>query len=267
MNRREFVVGAASLVLAPRAFAGARSPVVLVTADEESRLVAVDLATGRVLRHVATLASPRSIETVGETAVVAHTEHGAVSLVRDFEVARVLRGFGEPRYTAAHPDGRHAYVTDAERGEVVTLDVVRGRVVSRLRVGPRARHISISPNGRTLWVALGSKARRHRDRRPLHAQSRSSHVPAAVPRARRRLGARRPPRLGQLGRPSGARGVRRAHRPPARASRRRLAAAARHLRRRSRLRHERLERHAPRPPRSAARSSRATPCPSARTTS
>src|SRR5512132_856369 len=159
MKRREFVVGAASLVLAPRAFASVRSPVVLVTADEEARLVAVELATGHVLRNVGTIASPRSIEAVGETAVVAHTDGGAVSLVRDFRVARVLCGFDEPRYTAAHPDGRHAYVTDASRGEVVTLDVVRGEVVSRVRVGSRARHITISPNGRELWVALGSKAR------------------------------------------------------------------------------------------------------------
>lgn len=159
MNRRAFLAGAASLAFAPRAFAAARSPVVLVTADEESRLVAVELATGHVLRHVGTLASPRSIEAVGETAVVAHTEQGAVSLVRGFKVARVLRGFDEPRYTAAHPNGRHAYVTDAERGEVVTLDVVRGKVVSRIRVGSRARHITISPTGRRLWVALGSKAR------------------------------------------------------------------------------------------------------------
>jgi len=159
MNRRGFLTGAASLVLAPRAFASARSPVVLVTADEEARLVAVDLATGHVRRHVRTLASPRSIETVGETAVVAHTEQSAVSLVRDFKIARVLRGFDEPRYTSAHPNGRHAFVTDAARGEVVAVDVVRGDVVSRVHVGSRARHISISPNGRTLWVALGSKAR------------------------------------------------------------------------------------------------------------
>lgn len=159
MNRREFIVGGLALAYAPYAFAAARSPVVLVTADEEARLVAIDLATGRVLRFVATLASPRSIETAGETAVVAHTESGAVSLVRDFRVAHVLRGFDEPRYTAAHPDGRHAYVTDAGRGEVVTLDVVRGEVVSRVRVGSRARHVTISPNGRRLWVALGSKAR------------------------------------------------------------------------------------------------------------
>src|SRR3954470_14186567 len=119
MDRRRFVVGAASLVLAPRAFAKARAPIALVTADEEARLVVVDLADGRVLRHVPTLASPRSIETVGETAVVAHSELGAVSLVRNLRVVGSLHGFGEPRYTAAHPDGRHAYVTDAERGEIV----------------------------------------------------------------------------------------------------------------------------------------------------
>jgi DNA-binding beta-propeller fold protein YncE len=159
MNRREFLVGAASLALAPRALAGASGPVALVTADEESRLVAVDLAGGRVLEHVSTLGSPRSIETVGETAVVAHSELGAVSLVRGLKVTHVIRGFDEPRYTAAHPDGRHAYVTDAARGEIVALDVVRGRVVARVRVGDRARHVTISPNGRALWIALGSRAR------------------------------------------------------------------------------------------------------------
>ena len=144
-------------MLAPRACAGARVPRVLVTADEESHLVVVDLASGRVLRHISTLAGPRSIETVGDTALVAHTEVGAVSLVRGDDV-RVLRRFVEPRYTAAHPDGRHAYVTDAAKGEVVAVDVVRARVLSREHVGLHARHITISPNGRMLWVALGAKA-------------------------------------------------------------------------------------------------------------
>jgi hypothetical protein len=75
------------------------------------------------------------------------------------QVAHVLRGFGEPRYTAGHPDGRHAYVSDAKRGEVVALDVLRGHVLARTRVGHLARHITIDPSGRTLWVSLGSKAR------------------------------------------------------------------------------------------------------------
>jgi len=71
----------------------------------------------------------------------------------------VLRGFGEPRYTAGHPDGRHAFVSDAKRGEVVALDLQHGQIAGRVRVGALARHITISPEGRTLWVALGRKAK------------------------------------------------------------------------------------------------------------
>ena len=132
-----------------------------MTADLESRLVVVDLQTGRVLRHLRTLPLPRSIEAVGAAAVVAHPDLGAVSVVdtRRLEVVHVLRGLGEPRYTAGDPDGRHAYLTDAKRGEVVTVDVLRGRIVGRLEVGARARHISLDPTGRALWVALGPKAR------------------------------------------------------------------------------------------------------------
>src|SRR5206468_6711489 len=95
-----------------------------------------------------------------EAAVVAHSDVGAVTLVHGpaLAVTHVLRGFAEPRYTAGHPDARHAYVTDAGRGEVVALDVDRGRVLAREQVGARARHISIDRSGRTLWIALGTKA-------------------------------------------------------------------------------------------------------------
>ena len=161
MDRRAFVTGAASLVLAPRALARlAGHEVALVTADEEARLVAVELPGGRVRRYVRTLPKPRSIESVGPMAVVAHSEIGAVSLVRSatLEVEHVLRGFGEPRYTAGHPDGRHAYVSDATRGVVVALDVLRGRALAREPVGHLARHITIDPRGRTLWTALGPEA-------------------------------------------------------------------------------------------------------------
>jgi DNA-binding beta-propeller fold protein YncE len=92
--------------------------------------------------------------------VIAHSDIGVVSLIdaRTLTVAQVLDVFGEPRYTAGHPDGRHAYVTDADRGEVVAIDVLRGSVLAREHVGPRARHVTIDQAGRTLWVALGSKA-------------------------------------------------------------------------------------------------------------
>jgi DNA-binding beta-propeller fold protein YncE len=161
MNRRDFLAGAVALAFAPRGLLAAPRRVALATADLEARVVAVDLATGRVLRHIGTHAYPRSIETVGSAAVVCHSELGMVSVLdaRSLSVVHVLHGFGEPRYTAAHPDGRHAYVTDAERGEVVLLDVLEGRVHARARVGALARHITIDPGARHLWIALGSKAR------------------------------------------------------------------------------------------------------------
>jgi DNA-binding beta-propeller fold protein YncE len=160
MNRREFVAGAAALALAPSSLL-ARGRTALVTADLESRLVAVDVERGRVVGRLGTLAYPRSIERVGRLAVVAHSELGAISIVDGgaLSVRHVLRGFGEPRYTAAHPDGRLAFVTDAQRGEVVVLDAVRGVVLGRAEVGPRARHVTIDGGGRTLWIALGSEAR------------------------------------------------------------------------------------------------------------
>jgi DNA-binding beta-propeller fold protein YncE len=152
VNRREFVLGAIGLA------AGGADPVGLVTADLEAHVVVVDLARGRVVRRIATPTLPRSIEAVGAAAVVAHSEIGRVSLIRGGRVAHVLGGFAEPRYTAAHPDRRHAYVTDAKRGEVVTIDVARGRAVSRVPVGPLARHLSFDAGASRLWIALGSKA-------------------------------------------------------------------------------------------------------------
>jgi hypothetical protein len=161
VNRREFLLAGALVAASPaRALAARPGPLVLVTADLEARVLAVDFRDGRVRKVIRTPAHPRSIETVGAVAVVAHSDLGAVSLIdaRALRVATVLEGFGEPRYTAAHPDGRHAYVTDAQRGELIVLDVLRHRVLRRVAVGPRARHVTVDRAGRALWVALGSKA-------------------------------------------------------------------------------------------------------------
>jgi DNA-binding beta-propeller fold protein YncE len=163
VNRREFLLAVALTAAVPRrALAGVApgASLVLVTADLESRVLAVDAENGAVRKAIPTQADPRSIETAGAVAVVAHSELGALSLVdaRTLRVAHVLRGFGEPRYTAAHPDGRHAFVTDAARGGLSAVDVRRGRVLAHVPVGARARHVTIDPRGETVWVALGSEA-------------------------------------------------------------------------------------------------------------
>jgi YVTN family beta-propeller protein len=62
------------------------------------------------------------------------------------------------RYTAFAPDGRHAFVTDSGSGEVAVIDLERGRVVRRVEVGALARHVTVDPAGRRLWISLGSSA-------------------------------------------------------------------------------------------------------------
>jgi DNA-binding beta-propeller fold protein YncE len=164
MDRREFLAAAAAPLLLGAAPAFARTsggtPLALVTADLESSIVAVHLSTGRVYRRIATPPDPRSIESVtGKAALVAHTGSGRLSLVDSSLDVHSVRGpFGAPRYSAISPDGQFGYVTDSEREEVAVVDLRARRVIRRVAVGGPARHLSLDPLGRRLWVVLGSKS-------------------------------------------------------------------------------------------------------------
>ena len=162
MNRRDFLLGAAALALTPEAFARAHggTPTALVTADLESHVVAVDLTTGRVLRRIRTGPGPRAIERVKNDAVVAHTEHGALTLIDGarMRVRANVDGFVEPRYAAAWGD--FVFVTDSTAGQLVAVDVTTGRILDRIELGGAPRHLSFEPSGRVVWVSLGNKAER-----------------------------------------------------------------------------------------------------------
>jgi hypothetical protein len=157
VDRRQFALLAAAAPLGLRAALTA-APSALVTCDAEARLAVVDLGSYRVVRSIATLPDPRSIELVGDRAVLCHTAMGAVSILDRQGVRHVLRGFVEPRYTAAHPDGRHAFVSDSGRSGVVAIDVLRGVETGRMRLPGWARHLTIDTHGERLWVGLGSAA-------------------------------------------------------------------------------------------------------------
>jgi hypothetical protein len=161
VDRRRFLLAAAAAPFALRevpAALAAASPLAFVTADTEAHVAVVDLATGVVRTRIATRPDPFSIERVGGAAVVAHTSVGAVTILdaTTLSVRHVLDGFEQPRYTAAAPDGRHAFVTDSGRTELATVDVVHGEVVGRLKLWQWPRHLSLAPDGRTLWVGLST---------------------------------------------------------------------------------------------------------------
>jgi DNA-binding beta-propeller fold protein YncE len=179
MRRREFLSMAAAPValaflpdgcrqMAGRVSAGGGSgpgrqrqaTLAFVTADLESHVAVASSVDGRVLHRIATREGPRSIEAAPGQALVAHMEFGAVTILDTgaMEVRRVLEGLGAPAYTAISPDKRYAYVSDSGKGEVAVIDLQRGRIVGGGSVGTEARHLSISPDGRTLWIALGMEA-------------------------------------------------------------------------------------------------------------
>src|SRR5215210_9032332 len=186
MDRRGFLVVAGAALLGPDALGRSLggTPVALVTADLESRIAAVELSTGKRLASIRTMPGPRSIQTVGNAAVVAHTAHGAVSIVdgATLSVRRVLRDFSEPRY-AAGLHGRFAFVTDSALGRLVVVDVVRGQVVGRIELGGPARHVTVDARRGVVWAALGTKA------------SRIAVVDVSAPAHPRLLGRIRPPFL------------------------------------------------------------------------
>jgi prepilin-type processing-associated H-X9-DG protein len=168
VNRRELLLSAVALplyhALGRPGFAAMRGgSLALITADLESHVVLLGVSSGRTLGRIRTAPGPRSIEGVdSRLAVVAHSAFGLISIVDAAarEVRSELHGFAAPRYAAVHPTRPIAYVTDSASQEVVAIDVPRGRAVSRTRVPGPARHVSVSPDGKVLWTALGSKAER-----------------------------------------------------------------------------------------------------------
>jgi DNA-binding beta-propeller fold protein YncE len=176
VNRRNFIAaaGSAAFALAVEPAALARrlggTWLTLVTADLESHVAMFDSWRLTPAGRIRTAPGPRSIEAAHDlTAVVAHSQHGVVTLIdadtRSLylgldrnRVLAELDGLAVPRYTAVHPRRRIAYVTDSGDGAVVAIDLRRGRIVSRTSVRGPARHVSVSRDGSTLWTVLGSAA-------------------------------------------------------------------------------------------------------------
>ncbi|HEY8316661.1 MAG TPA: hypothetical protein VIG35_07340 [Gaiellaceae bacterium] len=153
MDRRSFLLAAAAAPLVLRA---GGATLAYVTADTESHVAVVDITHGIVVHRIPTRPDPRSVQRAGDTVVVTHTAVGAVSVLHGLDVRHVLDDFEEPRYTASSRDGRYAYITDSGRIDLATVDLAKGAVVARLPLRLWPRHLTISPDGRTLWVGLGT---------------------------------------------------------------------------------------------------------------
>jgi DNA-binding beta-propeller fold protein YncE len=135
--------------------------VALVTAEGEHRLLAVSIPGGRVVRRVAVAADPTTVAAgPGGPALVVSPASGTVTVlaVPGLRTIAVLHGFRSPQIAAITPDGEWALVTDAAAGTVSAVELADDRIAARVYVGPGAHHLAVSPDQRTVWVALGETA-------------------------------------------------------------------------------------------------------------
>jgi DNA-binding beta-propeller fold protein YncE len=138
-------------------------PQALVTDEAQSRLLVVDLPSGRVARWVSLPADPEDIAASGNggIVIVVSSRAGKVTILnRDtLRTIRTFAGFREPHIVAISPDGAYAYITDDSRGTLSVIRLSDMRMTRTLSVGSGAHHLTFSPDELRVWVALGEAAR------------------------------------------------------------------------------------------------------------
>ena len=153
------VVASVSLLLTPTH--AASRPVALVTAETSSEVLAVSLGKygGKVLERVH-LADPLMIAAPLHGPAVVVSPTGTVTLLawRTLRPLKVFHAFRSPQVATIAPGGRFGYVADGGTGELVVIDLAHRKIVDRVHVGAMAHHLSFSPDGTRLWVALGETA-------------------------------------------------------------------------------------------------------------
>ncbi len=162
MRRLLVLVVALLLVPAAAARTSARAPVGIVAAETSNQVIAVSLGPhgGRVLKRVHIVDPLMVAAPLHGPAVVLSPATGSVTLLawHSLRPIKVFQGFRDPEVARVAPGNRYAYVADGGTGDLTVIDLERQRIVHRLYVGAGAHHMSFSPDGKRLWIALSEVA-------------------------------------------------------------------------------------------------------------
>lgn len=155
--------------------------IAFVSAEDDDRLVAVDLRTRRVLRRIPVADGPHNVSQHGGLVAVTSPPAGVVTLLdaRTLRVLRRFRGLAYPHDVEF--GGQWAWITEEHGGRVAVIDLVRRRIVGRVEVGSRPHDVGAGdgwawvthgPDGRALTLVVGPRrprvARRFATRGPPH---------------------------------------------------------------------------------------------------
>lgn len=161
---RRLLALAAALVFVPAASArtSADRPVAIVVAETSNQVIAVSLGPhgGHVLERVHLIDPLMVAAPLHGPAVVLSPATGTVTLLawHSLRTTKVFHGFRDPEVARIAPGDRFAYVADGGSGDLTVIDLARQRIVDRVHVGAGAHHMSFSPDGKRLWIALSEVA-------------------------------------------------------------------------------------------------------------
>jgi DNA-binding beta-propeller fold protein YncE len=161
---RQLLVLAVALVLVPVASArtSANRPVAVVAAEASNQVIAVSLGPhgGRVLKRVPVTDPLMVAAPLHGPAVVLSPATGSVTLLawHSLRPVKIFHGFRDPEVARVAPGDRYVYVADGGTGDLTVIDLARRRIVNRVHVGTGAHHMSFSPDGKRLWIALSEVA-------------------------------------------------------------------------------------------------------------
>jgi YVTN family beta-propeller protein len=129
-----------------------------VTSTGTGFVSVIDTATNTLIATIATAASPVGIDITpdGSRVYVANNLGGAVSVI-DTATNHVIATVAmvQPNGVAITPDGSRAYVTSNPTGSgfVSAINTATNKVIAKVRVGPNAQLLAITPDGTGVYVA------------------------------------------------------------------------------------------------------------------
>lgn len=136
---------------------------VYMSSEEDHQIAVIDTTTNKVVTTFEVGLRPRFTEFSddGSMAFVSGENDGTITVAnaRTHKVLRKIKLPGEmarPVGMAISHDGKKLYTVTGRGKNLLSVDIVTGKVLASVEVGPRPWGVALSPDGSTLFTANGS---------------------------------------------------------------------------------------------------------------